>query len=79
MSTQSNDHVECAIDQAYKLSSLLRVLSLAVDGEQIAGTTFAFNGGGSIIDMAANMAGEIVENLELGQKNPRITTDVLSV
>jgi hypothetical protein len=52
------------VEQAYLLESLLRVLSLATDGEQIAGKTFEFCGGGSVLDMAADMAGAIVDALE---------------
>ncbi len=58
-------HIEAAIDRAYRIESLLRVLSLAVDGEQVSGTRLAFSGGGSILDMAADMAGELVEGLEI--------------
>lgn len=52
------------LDLAYKLRSLLQILSLAIDGEQIAGKTFEYCGGGSILDMAANMAGEIIDGIE---------------
>ena len=55
------------IELAYKLESLLRILSLATDGEQIAGKTFEQCGGGAMIDMAADMAGEIVISLELAE------------
>lgn len=60
------EYVEVAIDQANNLESLLRCLSLAVDGEQIAGITFSNSGGGSMIDLAAKMASEIVKGLEIG-------------
>lgn len=67
-------HVQEAIDRAYKLESLLRVASLAIDGEQIAGAgRFERSGGGSILDMAANMAGEIVEGLERKVATPLAT------
>lgn len=63
------DHIEAAIDRAYKLESLLRVAALAMDGEQVAGAgRFEHVGGGSILDMAADMAGEIVAGLEGGGK-----------
>ena len=62
------EYVENAIDQAYKLESLLRVLSMAVDGEQICGKTFEHAGGGSVLDMAADLAGEIVNELEYAGK-----------
>ena len=55
------------IELAYKLESLLRILSLATEGEQIAGKTFEQCGGGAMIDMAADMAGEIVISLELAE------------
>jgi len=61
-------YVETAINHAYKLESLLRVLSMAVDGEQISGKTFEYVGGGSILDMAADLAGEIVNGLEYAGK-----------
>ncbi len=64
-----HSHVEAAIAQAYRVESLLRILSMAVDGEQASGTTLALSGGGSIIDMAADMAGEIIEGLEVGEKD----------
>ena len=55
------------IELAYKLESLLRILSLATDGEQIAGKIFEQCGGGAMIDMAADMAGEIIISLELAE------------
>lgn len=58
-------HIEDAIARAYKLESLLRILSLATDGEQVSNTTFEKSGGGSILDMGADLAGEIVEGLEI--------------
>lgn len=59
------DHIEAAVDRAYKLESLLRVASLAMDGEQIAGAgRLEHIGGGAVLDMAADMAREIVEGLE---------------
>lgn len=61
-------HVEGAILRAYRLESLLRVMSLATDGEQISNVTFEKSGGGEIINLAAEMAGEIIEGLELGEK-----------
>lgn len=57
-----------ATNRAYDLQSLLRILSLATDGQQIAGKTFEDCGGGSVLDMAAEMAGEIVEALEVLQR-----------
>lgn len=41
-------HVDAAIARAYKLESLLRILSLATDGEQISNKTFEESGGGSV-------------------------------
>lgn len=55
------------IDRAYKLESLLRILTLATDGEQIAGKTFEHCGGGAVLEMAAEMAGEIVSALEIAE------------
>lgn len=57
-------HIGAAIERAYELQSLLRVLSLALDGEQVAKTTLDQVGGRTVMDMAADMAGEIVEGLE---------------
>jgi hypothetical protein len=61
------------IERAYQLESLLRVLSLAADGEQIAGKTFNASGGGNILDMAADMAGELVNQLELAKTAQNVT------
>ncbi|MBT54777.1 MAG: hypothetical protein CMF72_15425 [Mameliella sp.] len=59
------DHVVAALDRASKLESLLRVLSLAMDGEQVAGAgRLDHVGGGAVLDMAADMAREIVAGLE---------------
>ena len=55
------------IDRAYKLESLLRILTLATDGEQTAGKTFEHCGGGTVIEMAADMAGEIISALEIAE------------
>lgn len=60
-------YIEAAIDRAYRLESLLRIMSLAVDGEQISDATFSKAGGGSLIDLAAEMAGEISAGLEVGR------------
>lgn len=58
-------HIEDAISRAYRIESLLRILSMAVDGEQISGTTFTLSGGGAILDTAADMVGELAEALEV--------------
>ncbi len=55
---------QAIIPVAYKLESLLRILSLATDGEQIAGKTFEECGGGAVIDMAVDLAGQIITALE---------------
>lgn len=55
------------IDRAYQLESLLRILALATDGEETSGKTFHQSGGGAILEMAAEMAGEIVNSLEKAQ------------
>lgn len=57
------------IARTYKLESLLRVLSLATEGEQLAGKTFAKSGGGAVLDMAADLAGEITDALERAEKS----------
>jgi hypothetical protein len=62
-----------AIELAFHLESLLRVLSLAAEGEQIAGKTFNASGGGNILDMAADMAGELVNQLELAKTAQNVT------
>lgn len=60
------EYVEKAIAIGYKLHSLLGVLSQAADGEQITGESLAKCGGGTVIEMAGEMAGEIIEGLEIG-------------
>ena len=57
------------IDRAYKLESLLRILTLATDGEQISGKNFEHCGGGMVLQMAADMAGEIVSALEIAENH----------
>jgi hypothetical protein len=49
---------------AYQLESLLRTLSLAVDGQQTAGMSFEECGGGAVLLMAGDMAGEIAASVE---------------
>ena len=61
------DHIEAAIDRANKLEHLLRIMSMAIDGEQISATSFADNGGGSLIDMATSMARQIGDGLDASQ------------
>ena len=65
MSRSTQDHP--ALHRAYQLESLLRVLSHAVDGAPISGVTFEKAGGGTVLDMAVTMAGEIVGALEVSQ------------
>tara|TARA_R110002072_G_scaffold4970_1_gene33751 strand:- start:131 stop:367 length:237 start_codon:yes stop_codon:yes gene_type:complete len=48
----SRDKIEAALDQANKVESMLRVMSMAIEGEQICPTSFADNGGGVLIDIA---------------------------
>jgi hypothetical protein len=62
---------QTTIALAYRLGSLLRILSLAGDGQQVANKTLEQSGGGEIIDMAADMAGEIIEQLELAEIEAR--------
>lgn len=57
------------LNKAYDLESLLRVLGLAIDEEQICGKSLADMGGGPIMEMAADWAGEIVEHLETAGKH----------
>ncbi|WP_022705288.1 hypothetical protein [Pseudorhodobacter ferrugineus] len=52
------------IDRAYNLMSLLKVLSLAVDGEDVAAATLGHVGGGRVLDMAAELAFDILADLE---------------
>jgi hypothetical protein len=59
------------VDRAHDLYSLLRVLSLAVDGEQIAGLTFNASGGGRLLDMAAGLAFDILGDLERAEMRAR--------
>lgn len=62
MSGSKQDHP--ALHRAYQLESLLRVLSRASDGAAISGVTFEQAGGGAVLDMAADLAGQIVNDLE---------------
>jgi len=55
------------IERAYMLESLLRVLSLAACSDQM-GRNLEQCGGGLVLDMAAEIAGEIVSDLERAQK-----------
>jgi hypothetical protein len=55
---------KATIARAYDLMSLLKVLSLAVDGEDVAAATLGHVGGGRVLDMAADMAAEILSDLE---------------
>tara|TARA_R110002096_G_scaffold411631_1_gene611806 strand:+ start:439 stop:639 length:201 start_codon:yes stop_codon:yes gene_type:complete len=52
------------IDRAYDLVSLLKVLSLATDGEDVAAANLGHVGGGRVLDLAADMAFEILGELE---------------
>ncbi|KZX95341.1 MULTISPECIES: hypothetical protein [unclassified Sulfitobacter] len=61
------DHIEAAIDRANTLENLLRIMSMAIEAEQISATSFADNGGGSLIDMAISMAREIINGLDVVQ------------
>jgi hypothetical protein len=62
-------YIENASRKAAKLEGLLLTLALAADGEEVAGAgKFVKNGGRSVIEMAAQMAGEISESLELGER-----------
>ena len=62
---------QAIIPVAYKLESLLRILSLATDGEQIAGKTFEECGGGEVIDMAAELIGQIIAALDMAARAER--------
>ena len=53
-----------SVDKAYDLMSLLKVLSLAVDGEEISASTLGQIGGGRVLDMAAELSYEILADLE---------------
>ena len=53
-----------ATDRAYDLHALLRVLSMALDGEENAAETLGHIGGGRVLDMAAEMAFELLADLE---------------
>lgn len=64
-----------AVSLAYKLESLLTILSLATDGEQIAGKTFEQCGGGTVIGMAIEMMRELVGHLEGNEARARKGAD----
>ncbi|QCO56955.1 hypothetical protein EOK75_14235 (plasmid) [Pseudorhodobacter turbinis] len=51
-------------DRAADLVSLLKVLSLAVDGEDVAAATLGHVGGGRVLDMASELAFDILGDLE---------------
>lgn len=58
-------HIEAAIARAYQLESVLRIASDAAMEDT---GHFSKAGGSTVLSMAADMAGEIVEGLELGEK-----------
>lgn len=60
------EHIESAIKKAYRLSALLDIAALAVESEQTLGPAFEKRGGRLVMEMAAEMAGEIVDGLECG-------------
>lgn len=60
----SQVQIDTALDQAHTVESLLRVMSMAIDGEQICATSFADNGGGRLIDMSIQMMGDLIGKIE---------------
>ena len=57
------------LECAYDLLSLLRCLSLAMDGQYPEGPrTLVQSGGCAVLDLAADMAGEIVDRLDLAER-----------
>jgi hypothetical protein len=68
------DAMSSIVDRAYALESMLRILSLAADGEQIRTRGFADCGGGAVLDVAVEMAGEIVQQLEVAELAARRVT-----
>jgi len=56
------------VERTYDLVALLKVLSMAVDGEQISGNTLEHIGGGNVLDMAAELAFGILGDLERAEK-----------
>jgi hypothetical protein len=57
------------IGRVYDLVSLLRIASMAIDGEQNAGKSFEAVGGGNVLDMAAELAFDILGELERAEMN----------
>jgi hypothetical protein len=61
----TRENIGSAADQAHKVESILRVMSMAIDGEQICATSFTENGGGSLIDLTIEMMGELIEKIHV--------------
>ncbi|MGR3477400.1 hypothetical protein [Sulfitobacter sp.] len=66
----SRDSIATPLAQAEKVEAMLRVMSMAIDGEQICATSFADNGGGRLVDMMIEIMGDLIEKIEaLENKN----------
>ena len=59
----SRDYIATPLDQAQKVEAMLRVMSMAIDGEQICATSFADNGWGCLIDMAIETMCDLIEKI----------------
>lgn len=59
------EYIDAAIDRAYKLEAVLRIAS---DAAMEDNGQFGLMGGSTVLAMAADMAGEIVNGLELSKK-----------
>jgi hypothetical protein len=55
-----------ASHMAYQLQCLMRVLSLAVQGQDAAGLSFEQCGGSTVLELAGDMAGELAELADRG-------------
>jgi hypothetical protein len=60
----SRDYIATPLDQAQKVEAMLRIMSMAIDGEQICATSFADNGGGRLIDMMIELMGDLIKKVE---------------
>lgn len=60
----SQVQIDTALDQAHTVESILRVIWMAIEAEKICATSFADNGGGSLIDMTIGMMGDLIEKIE---------------
>ncbi len=66
------DNITTPLYQAEKVEAMLRVISMAIDGEQICATSFADNCGGSLIDMMIEIMGDLIEKIEVMERMEQV-------